>query len=478
MIVTFRPTINTAADYTACYLNFLRCVTAVATAPAGTTSLTVNPLTATGTIDTTKNCIVSIDANTEAGGWTTSASHNVPGSLVNTAQTYTALASAGGLTYRADFYNSSGKPSQPFKKLCFHSYTTSTATTSFYTAGSQMALSSVSSGVGTNMLITFGSSSTSDWTSNTFPPAGGVAAGQINVPATQTTSFTLNNLGNTGNNGITGGFGLMYTDTSVEYHIAITADYCIIWESKVGDTYAAGYFNTTTTHGGTSWNRARFGSIFYAGLRETQPWENAQPNNVPWVCWQNTLNDTGLGSPANPYAPNLVAASMLRVSNTGVNTTTPVTLVTNNAYNMGYFWGGGGANRGQNSSRDAYNASYNSTAGAALDGPIFITRSMGGSTSDATNNGQLLAGSNNVYLPQYDTVTGLFVPGAYPIKISTSRNDAWNPGGACRGIYKSLSMPYTNMKQYWQSADQTFTIGTDTYIPFVINNDMWLVRKA
>lgn len=478
MIVTFQPTINNAADYTACYLNFLRCVTAIATAPAGTTSLTVNPLTASGTIDTTKNCIVSIDANTEGGGWTTSASHVVPGSLVNTAQTYTALASTTNLQYRADFYNASGKPTYPYKKLCFHSYTTSTTGTNWYTAGANLASSGISNGIGTNMLITFGSSSSTDWTSTTFPPAGGIAGTQINVPTTQTTSFTLNNNGNYASNGITGGAGLLYTDTTVQYRMAITADYCIIWEQKVGDNYTNGYFNTTTNAGSTSWNKARYGSIFYAGLRETQPWENSQNNNVPWVCWQNTLNDNGVGATTSPYFPNQVAASMLTVNNLGVNTTTPVTLVTNNSYQTGYFWGGGGANRGRNSSRDAYNANYHTTAGAALDGPIFITKSMGGSTSDATNNGENITGPNNVYLPQYDTTTGLYVPGAYPIRIGTSRNDAWNPGGACRGIYKSLSMPYANMKQYWQSATQTYTIGTDTYIPFVINNDMWLVRYA
>lgn len=104
MIVTFQPTINPAADYTACFMNFLRCVTAIATASSGTTTLVVNPYTASGTIDATKNCIISIDANSEAGGWTTSTSHNVVSSLSNTATTYTALASATAYSYRADFY--------------------------------------------------------------------------------------------------------------------------------------------------------------------------------------------------------------------------------------------------------------------------------------------------------------------------------------------------------------------------------------
>jgi len=85
MIVTFDPYINNTASGDAIYVNFLRCVTAIATAAANTTTLTVNPyVNNTGTVDNTKNCIVSIDANTEAGGWTTSASHNVPSSATFT----------------------------------------------------------------------------------------------------------------------------------------------------------------------------------------------------------------------------------------------------------------------------------------------------------------------------------------------------------------------------------------------------------
>ena len=47
-----------------------------------------------------------------------------------------------------------------------------------------------------------------------------------------------------------------------------------------------------------------------------------------------------------------------------------------------------------------------------------------------------------------------------------------------KGIFKSLSMPYATMKNYWQSANQTFTISGQTYMPIVINSDMWLLRVA
>ena len=80
--------------------------------------------------------------------------------------------------------------------------------------------------------------------------------------------------------------------------------------------------------------------------------------------------------------------------------------------------------------------------------------------------------------PQADPVTGLQVPGAYPIIIRRNVNDSYNPGGACCGIYKSLSMPYSNMKNYWTAANQTFNINGEVYIPFILNEDMWLVRAA
>ena len=123
MIITFDPKVGTTVPNTdATYINFLRCVTAACTAAAGTTTLTVNPYTASNTIDTTKNCILSIDANTEAGGWTTSPGHSVPSSNNNTATSWTAVTSNGAYSanHRADFHVASGKSAYPYLKLSFH----------------------------------------------------------------------------------------------------------------------------------------------------------------------------------------------------------------------------------------------------------------------------------------------------------------------------------------------------------------------
>ena len=331
MIVTFQPTINNTADVTACYMNFLRCVTAIATAAAGTSSLTVNPYTASNTIDTSKNCIISIDANVEAGGWTTSNSHNVISSLSNTPAAYTAINSAAAFLYKADFYNTSGKSTYPYNKLCFHSYNDYAGQNSWSTtlnSSNQNTQSTMRANItankAANMLITSGCSSTTDWTSNTFPPAGGVVTNQINSQASatapQTTSYTLNQNTPAGSGLYNEGHGLCYCDTSIQYHMAVTANYCVIWESKVGDTYANGYFTTTTIGNSpaTYWANPRFGSIYYMGLRETQPWENTLSNNPPWVCWQHTGDTTGTSTSANPYSHNQVAAYLATVNASGV----------------------------------------------------------------------------------------------------------------------------------------------------------------
>jgi hypothetical protein len=474
MIVTFRPTINTAAatDVTACYMNFLRCVTAIATANAGTTSITVNPFTASNTIDTTKNCIISIDSNTEAGGWIPSANHNVIASLSNTAATYTALPSAAVYLYKADFYNASGKATFPYKKLCFHSYGDYSSGSSYSFSAANWTRAQITDRGGHNMLMTFGCAASTGWTSGTFQPPNTTIINSAN--AGQTTSWTLN-----GGHAATGAnhatTGLCYTDITVEYHMAITADYCIIWESKVGDTYLNGYFNTTTTGNGTTyWNAPRFGSMYYMGLRETQPWEDTLTNNPPWVCWQITQSTGATGTAALVHPHNQVAAFMITNNNNGVAGVTPLIYSTNNRWDAEYFY----------SRRNSVVSAYTSTPasqsneGARLDGPIFQTRAMFDGSSSIAAAAVRGNSSNMLYMPQYDATTGLQVPGAYPIKISRSFTGEWNSGGACRGIYKSLSMPYATMKYYWQAATQTFTINGDPYLPIVLNEDMWLVRFA
>lgn len=503
MIITFDPNpTGTTPDYTGSYINFLRCVTAAATAAAGTTTLTVNPYTASGTIDTTKNCIKSIDYNTEAGGWTTSASHSVPSSGNNTATTYTALQSAATHLYKADFYNSSGKSAAPYNKLSFHSYGDYSGYNNWANGneGTNMYRSSINSpygGNGTNMLITFGCSTTSDWTDTAFRPGGTSYSNGYNSD-TQTSSFTMNADWSTGTS-VYKMPGLCYYNYDVYYQIAITENYCIIWErlKSATDGYTNGYFQSTTSGGniGAYWNYApRYGTVYYMGFRETQPWEDAQNNNPPWVCWSNQIERQSSSGTSTPYPNDQVAAYMLTLNNSAQVSTTPKRYSTQNWYNYNFMHGFGDASTVLPYLANQGGSNY-STRKVMIDTPLFKTRGCGaGGVNNQANvigqAGYTAPSSPNIMgYPQYDPQTGTHVPGAYPIKISRSYGGGtnaiaspdlaeWNPGGACKGIYKSLSMPYPTMKLYWQSEKQTFTINGETYIPFVILEDMWLVRAA
>jgi hypothetical protein len=447
------------------------------TAPAGTTTLTVNPYTSSNTIDTTKNCIISIDANTEGGGWTTSSSHNVPSSGNNTPQTWTTINSADPFTYKADFYNNSGKSSLPYNKLCFHSWNNDNYYNGYQWSGANnMGITrGNTTNFLTNMLITFGCSTTTNWTDTNFPPAMGATGDYSGGMNNQPNAFTLN--ANVGNGGYhNSGPGLIFNDTNIVYKIAVTENYCIIWEGRTNDSYPNGYFATETSGNGASyWNSSRFGSIYYMGFRQTQPWEDALPNNPPWVAWQTTLTRYGSGSNSYnaTYTHDQVCAYMTTLNNSGLASSTAQRYATTGTMYQNWF------HVGRNSSqRSSVAMGQTNDSGNALDGPIFQTRAFGTNSDNQQRSSENGNSQNMLYKPQYDPVTGTHVPGAYPIMISRSYNGAWNAGGECRGIYKSLSMPWTTMKLYWQSERQTFTINGETYMPIVIYEDMWLVRMA
>jgi hypothetical protein len=454
MIITFDPKVGTSVpDVNATYINFLRCVTAACTAAAGTTTLTVNPYTASNTIDTTKNCILSIDANTEAGGWTTSSSHNVPSSGNNTPQTFTAISSNGAYTtnYKADFHVASGKSTYPFLKLAFHIPVSNTRDNWNYTGptfpGQWDSYPAVCS--------TFGHSTTSNWTDTSFVPT--------NSTQSHNNAFSFTPFKDMGTRGVDPYYASTYNpwymnmgQNVVKYKIAVTANYCIIWEINTAyNSYVTGYNTSYIATGDYSYYR-RYGSIIYHGLRETQGWENTYNDNPPWVSWgylHSAMARTSSATNYNHFPSNSVGAWMRTQTDTSQVSTPSVKVVQSNG--------------GTASFTDVTMAAWGTQT---LQVPLFKTRIADGpymGTTTATLNP-----------PQADPVTGLQVPGAYPIIIRSTIPDSYNAGGACRGIYKSLSMPFANMKNYWTAENQTFNINGETYIPIVIREDMWLIRAA
>jgi len=478
MIVTFNPYAGSTADVHGAYMNFLRCITAAATAAAGTTSLTVNPITGiTGASDNTKNCIISIDANTDAGGWQTSASHNVtaPGTA------FTAIATNS--LYRADFYVNSGKSTYPYNKVTFH-----------ITANTVRTPHTLSNALGWNatsnpfISITTGCSATSDYTSTSYKQTSTAAA--MPTGGTQTTGYTFNNSTYNSSYYLIPSFMLVF-NPAVNYKIAVTQDYMMVWEVAPNNSYANGYSNTLGSAGFQSYVMPQYsyGTLFYTGLRETQAWENSLNYNNNWAAFMVqhvTLRDSS-GSSGNTAtginARNEAAAYMATMTNTGVPTSTasviasassstsnldPVTSQyaynTNNGYS-------------QTGTDDAVGYWSTVTSGQPINNLNLLFQSRSRVSTFASANPW---GPNYslIYMPTVDPNTGSLVPPAVPIVFKRTRSDSWNPGGAITGIYKSLNAPLSTMKLYWTAENQTFTVNGESYIPLVFNEDMYLIRNA
>jgi hypothetical protein len=459
MIVTFDPMINSGASYDAAYMNFLRCVTAIATAAAGTTSLTVNPFTNnTGTIDNTKNCIVGILANGEAGGWSTSASHTIVNSGAFTSLATSNTSGTGNKAYVADFYTASGKSAKPYLKMSFTNVGNNYW--SVYGSGTiNMQATTHTTSLLAPIQMAFGCSTTSDFTDTSYSHIRTV------IDSAATTSITLNQVfpsrsasGPWFSGSFAPGPG---TSNNVIYTMAVTKDYCIIWEQSKSNSYSAGYSNViggvdNYTH--LDWS---YGSIMYGGLRETHDWENSLNNNPPWTAFQFEHV-----TKSQPSSKEIIASYMSTMTNTGVPSSTATMYVTNHntsATNfittsqstLSYITGSGTGTMTYNSSGRNY---------GITNVPVFQSRDI-----SATSLPFIL------YPPVTDDSTGALVPSAIPIRFERNTSDSWHPGGACRGIYKSMGAPLATMKLYF-SEGQTFTINGDPYMPVVFNETMYLVR--
>lgn len=458
MIITFDPMINAGSSYDAAYMNFLRCVTAAATAAAGTTSLTVNPfVNNTGTIDNTTNCIVSILANAEAGGWTTSASHNVVNSGAFTSLATSNTSGTGNKAYVADFYTASGKSAKPYLKMSFTNVGNNYW--SVYAAGaSNMAVATHTTSLVAPIQMAFGCSTTSDLTDTLYSHIRTV------VDNATVTSITLNQIffNRTASTppfctsfGPGPGMG-----NNVIYTMAVTKDYCIIWEQSKSNSYSAGYSNViggSDTSAHYDWS---YGSIMYGGLRETHDWENSLNNNPPWTAFQfdhQTKAPTG--------AKDIVASYMTTLSNAGVPSSTATMYVTNGQLAISFL-----------------TSSQSSLAYITASGTGTMTYNSSGRNHGITNMPVFQSRDTSinvlpyiVYPPVTDDTTGALVPSAIPIRFERNTSESWHPGGACRGIYKSMGAPLATMKLYF-SEGQTFTINGEPYMPIVFNETMYLVR--
>lgn len=463
MIVTFNPFYG-SVDST--YVNFLRCVTAIATAAAGTTDLVVNPYTNNaGTIDTTNNCIVSIDANTEAGGWTVGASpyHNVPDTA-----TFTAVNSTTPWTtsYQANLYNTNTtKSDTPYLNLCFHAVPHN-ATGSAYSYGvSQRGLSTFST-YSPYVHMTFGSLDTPYLPQPYTSPSGLNSSNAYKY-------HTMNGYFSTSTAYNVSSFSMYdYSSYTVVFKMAVTKDYCIIWEEDVDNNYTSGYSNQirprSSSYGS---NKYTYGRLMYGGLRTTQGWEASRPDNTPWVAF-DTNHMVPYRSPAGSSYPNSAdsaAAYMATYNYSGTQVAPTKRQVLPYSYS---------------SSPDTYAFSTLFSPGASgqrgeisksgneqdLEMPLYhqqLKPTFQTSQNYTTTNP-----------PVFDEQAQALVPGAYPIVFRAVNHDGTNAGGRALGIYKSMSSyNYDHMQTIWLDG-QTFMVDGEEYMPIVFHTEMYLIRKA
>ena len=474
MLVQFNPQINTGSSPDACYMNFLRCVRAIATAAAGTSSLTVNPFTNnTGTIDNTKNCIVSILSNTEAGGWTESTRSNVIQS-----GSFTAGTSISAYTYLFDCYAPSGKGTFPYLKWSVTTgHNQANSSDPIFTLPGTCYTFPAAAATCIQPMFTGGYSTSTDWTDTTYPPGNGTFTNAPNLNGMNPTLKRSASIG--GSYHFTSQNSSYYSQhawnpyvasgTQNTYYMACTANYVIIWETNSTNNYLNGYGSLNVGVGPGYYQNFAYGNLWYFGFRETQAWENSYSNNPPIAVMHLQPQRNGTNGTTSPVGLNGIWAPMLTINNAGVVNTTLGIGVLMSYWNQPdlignpYNW-----NLAQNLTTALNNQN-------SLDQPL-VLREISSSYGVA-------AKTNIIYKPGVDNTTGLAVPPAFPIMIRRSTSDAWNPGGALRGIYKSLSGPIAYLRNYFANG-QTFTIYNsvtgvnDTYLPIVFNEDMYLIRFA
>ena len=403
----------------------MRCIDAIVTAGAGTTP-SVNPLTAASTYDSGTNLIVSVISNTEAGGWTRSSSFNLVDS------TYTS-SKFDDFSYRADYYNASGKSTYPYKKFTLKPQAYTTWTTYPY------------------LDFIYGIHTATDYS--------GTAGYAMTAYDAASTSFNICESGNysgyttwnscfplafyTSRTGTVGTAAVNYN----EYLIAATQDYVIIMNG--------------------------FNSILYAGTRTTQAWENSYNNNPPIVGW--CANSSPFYSTS--YQTNNKFMWTLTQDGTGTVRTTPL--------KPNYYIIGSDNNYVQYASQTVVHGAGNIGVGSLKP----VGDISGGPIMRSCVVSAGLAGAPGYRQPPVTDSSGAQVPPAVPINMMVAHQSTvttytyYNAGGNCLGIYKSLGGSDAYMNNYYTSTSQVFTIGSDSYVPFLagtdtLYRDMYLVRKA
>lgn len=437
MLCKIDATVGGATDEEARAINFLRAIQAICTAPAGSTpsvpSITAPTASPTIGVSGSVDVIREVISNTEAGGWTSSASTNVVSNYnTNFAE-----------PYRVDFYRDSGKALYPYRKLTFRT------NTGYLFNGAYTTYPYIIVSHGFNTATT---------ASGLYMPN----ATDIQMPATN-------------------GTGTMWYKFDVNFSNALTTDGANLLQPRVGEWLVASterYFICMSggLSSNTTWSP---GFLMYVGLRTTSTWEDQYDDNPPLasVCYDGSYHyQNGGGSNASMFARTFQAS--------GAYNSNPAwyRILNYNNYladNIFYDFSG----QAVCPLSGAHNTAYPSNTSVLMNQQFYWGNQMqvpmcpgiGGLFRSKHRQNTTMTG------PISDPVTGLLVPPAYPFVFARNHQNSMNPGGQAYGIYKSLGGTDTFLLRYY-TPGQTFVVNNEPYYAYAIGNDsthrdLFLVRK-
>ena len=451
MLVVIDPNVGSPDSNSTKIINMMRAIKAVMTASAGSTPSVVPFASASG-VGGNSTSMITVIANTEAGGWSVGSGDTVPTTTYSTST-----------NYFLDLYvQNTGSATYPYQKFCMtpgdpkiqSNYNFSNSNFNTY------PIVSVWHGAHTVANLV-----TSDAFYNST----------TQVPSMYYTSYYTAASGNRS----------PFNPASGAFMMAVTATY-VHFINLSGTSYSSASLTYGTTGIG--------GYVASFGLRQLQLWESgsAYAGSSPGVCgswltcatnndsvyypaaaffWGQRINKDGtilspikfvnqnsFGSLTNPQLLNPVTGQSMYSSYTST-------------YQSNYDVGAARV-----SGPDYNGYGYRVTTGASVAVPVYLMQSLGYSGNWATP-------------PVSDSSTGALVPPAYPHIYSCAYQDGtynnMNPGSKMPGIFKSLSAGYPsanyNMLTF-VTLNQTYVVDGDNYFPaltgFATGIDLFLLRKA
>jgi hypothetical protein len=434
MLVKINPALGANTDPRNRMINVMRAIKAVCTANAGTTP-TCNVISGpTGTQEA--NQMITVLANTEAGGWSVDTANGDIGNTYNASCTS---------VYQLHLYNDTGKSSMPYKCFTYRlnpSYAFSTGQYQQY-------------------------------------PSAAVYYGVSNNTVYGNAPYTVYSIGNSATSTLMNDYNNQWTtptNTNIVSHISSLTNVIVPGHYNLGDFYLASTSDYIIMFQPNNY-------ILYAGTRFTQAWEDAFTDNPP-ICgfyytrlnqshdqmmYTRLLNTSNTSSTAAELIDSKIQATTgATVSTYTNNNSHPYHFVTGmlrsssavSGYNTRY-------TARMHASPNAQGASGN-TANSWI-APLFYSCAhvrdaiRQNWNSEFSTSGRWYEGVP--YAPVYDSSTQTFQPPAIPITFAYY-GGRYTAGGRIKGMFKSLSGSLNYLNQYG-AHEQDFSVtvngNTETY---------------